>query len=140
MERDREINPFVWVLIFIIGAAVIGVGAWGFRVLTSEVKGEGDAIIQRNSAENWTAAQARFEENYAEIVATDLKIIDAKARMEASPDDEYAEATYYGTQSYCRSVVADYNADANKFLAGDFRSADLPEYIGSDNPLTDCEA
>lgn len=127
---------------FIVGLvcfAMIGLAVWGVRVATSDVKGEGDAVIQKNSAENWTKAQARFESLYAEIVATDRKVTAAKERVDADPDDRTAADTYFGTQNVCLSFVADYNAEARTYLSADFRAADLPEQIDDLDPTTDCK-
>lgn len=119
--------------------ALLTVGAWGVKVATSGIRGEGDAVIQRNSAENWTTAQARFEGLYAEIIATDQKVQIAKEALDANPDDRTATDNYYGTRTVCLSIVADYNAEARSFLAANFRAADLPDQIDSRNPATDCQ-
>lgn len=137
--RDREPNPIVWLIVTVIILALSGVGVWVFRVLTSEIKGQGDAIIQRNSAENWTAAQARFEDMYAEVVATDRKVTAAWEAYQADAENLTAKQTYYGTQNVCYSMVADYNAEARKFLSEDFRSADLPAQIDEFDTATDCK-
>ena len=42
-------------------------GGFALKVALSGPKGVGDAIIQKNSAENWTKAQAEFENLYAGI-------------------------------------------------------------------------
>ena len=113
--------------------------AWGSRVLTSGIVGQGNAIIQKNSAENWTKAQGEFESIYAEIEATDRKITVAKAALDLDPEDLTAKQTYTGTQNVCLSMVADYNAKARNYLAAEFRAADLPAQIDSLNPNTDCQ-
>lgn len=122
--------------------ALVSVGAWVFRVVTADIKGEGDAIIKQQSAENWTKEQAAFEDLYAEIVATDRKITsaaEAKALATNDSDMRTATDTYIGTKNVCLSFVADYNAKARSFLAEEFRAADLPAQISSTNPTTDCE-
>lgn len=63
-----------WVITIIAIAALIGAVWWGITVLTSEVRGQGDGVIQRNSAQNWLDAQARFEENYQEYESTLVRI------------------------------------------------------------------
>ena len=126
----------------ILVIALVGIGAWVFRVLTADIKGEGDAIIKRESAENWTKEQAAFEDLYAEIVATDRKItVAAVAQALATTESDRLTAgqVYIGTQGVCLSFVADYNAKARSFLADEFRAADLPEQIGTTDPTTDCE-
>lgn len=120
-----------WVLIILL-ALLLAAAVWGMRVLTSEVRGQGDAVIQRNSAENWVAAQAKFEGNYAEYEATLVKIEERAALAAADPDDKTLRTEVSGLRSYCASVAADYNADARSFLLEDFRSADLPGRLDAD--------
>ncbi|AWY05716.1 hypothetical protein SEA_GRETCHEN_28 [Microbacterium phage Gretchen] len=112
---------------------------WGVGVAVSGPKGQGDAYAQKNSAQNWTAAQARFEELYADIVATDRKITVAAEQKAADPGDKTAADTYLGTVNYCISAVGEYNAEARKYLAADFRAADLPAQIDNYDPSTDCK-
>ncbi|HEY9251711.1 MAG TPA: hypothetical protein VIP06_03550 [Nocardioides sp.] len=127
------------VLAVLLGVIALGWGIWALNVAMSPVRGTGDAYAQRNSAQNWTTAQARFEDLYAEVVATDRKITVAKERIDADPDDRTAKDTYFGTKSVCLSIVADYNADARKYLSESFRAADLPEQISAIDPTTDCK-
>lgn len=119
----------VWWIILLVVALIIGIAGWAFTVATSEVKGQGDAVIQRNSAENWLAAQKRFEDNYADIDATIVKIEQARPRITDGSATEEERIRFDGLRSYCASVVADYNADARDFLQEEFRAADLPSSI-----------
>lgn len=141
MEYDRaERRRFIlWTVIAVVVAITVGWGIWAFTVATSQVRGQGNAIIQKNSAQNWTKAQAEFEDMYAHIEASDRKIVIAKERMDANPGDRIAEDNYYGSMTVCQSQVADYNALARSYTAQDFRSADLPDQIDSRNPTTDCK-
>lgn len=133
-------NRSRWLLVLILLILVLGpVAVWGLRVATSETKGRGDAVIEKNSAQNWTRAQARFEDLYAEIVATDRKVAVAKEALDADPNDRTLRDTYLGTRTVCLSFVADYNAEARKYLAGDFRAADLPPQINDTDRTTDCK-
>ena len=147
-DDRREANKWFglglgwWVLIVIVAIALTA-GIWGLQVATSGVKGQGDAQIQKNSAENWIKAQARFEQNYAEVKAADVKITNTYKMWQDDPTDKTAKQTYTGLQSYCLSVVAAYNADARSYLSEDFRSADLPDQIQTEGPsankATDCK-
>jgi hypothetical protein len=143
-DERRELNRFGrlglgwWLIIVLVGVLVSG-ALWGLGVLLSGPRGVGDAIVEKNSAENWTAAQARFEDLYQEILASDRRIDIAYDAKTASPDDRTAEQTYTGTLSYCTSVVAQYNAEARKFLSEEFRAANLPAEISNTNPATDCK-
>ncbi|MDY0984646.1 hypothetical protein SOM10_12140 [Microbacterium sp. CFBP9023] len=115
-----------WFIAILIAALVVGGGLWWLNVATSGIRGQGDGVVQRNSAENWLDAQARFENNYAEYESTLVRIDVAYNAHIASPDDKTLEQTYLGTVGYCTGLVADYNADARDFLREDFRAADLP--------------
>lgn len=123
----------------ILGIIALFVGGYLITVAVSGPKGVGDAIIQKNSAENWTAAQARFEELYADIVATDRKIDVAAELLATNPNDKTYQQTLAGTKSYCEEIVGDYNAEARKFKAEEWRSPDLPPQIDTYNPATDCK-
>lgn len=138
-ERAEARRSVKWGLIALGAVLALVALIWGINVATSGVRGQGDAVVQRNSAANWTKAQAEFEERYATIEAQDRKIQNHYDRLQANPDDRFAETNYYGARDVCESAVADYNAKARTFLAGDFRSADLPAQIDSTNPLTDCK-
>ena len=132
-----------WFFVILAVVALVGVGIWGFTVVTSGPKGQGDAVIEKNSAENWLKAQARFEQNYAEIKTTDVKINNAYMLWQEDPEDKTLQQTYAGLTSYCLGVVADYNADARSYLSENFRAADLPDQIETEgnlaDPATDCK-
>jgi hypothetical protein len=123
-------------LLVIIAIPIV---VWIVNVASSGVVGQGNAIIQKNSAENWTKAQGEFESIYAEIEATDRKITAAKTALDLDPEDLTAKQTYTGTQNVCLSMVADYNAKARNYLAAEFRAVDLPAQIDAMNPNTDCQ-
>lgn len=128
----------IWIVVALIVAGLIGWGIWALNVATSGVRGQGDGIVQRNSAENWLDAQARFVENYELIVAADKQIAAHAEALAKHPEDRILQTNYTGSVNACLSIVADYNADAQNFLREDFRSADLPERITGSDPATDC--
>lgn len=138
-DRAQIKKMVIWIVVGVVLAVLLGWGIWALRVATSGVAGQGNAVVQKNSAANWTRAQADFVVLYASIEAQDRKINNAWERLEADPDDRFAETNYYGARDVCESTVADYNAKALSFLAKDFRGADLPEQIDDTNPLTDCK-
>ena len=137
--RGGTWRAIVWVLVVLGVIALISIGVWGFRVITSDVKGQGDAVIIKNSANNRIAAQEQFEQLYADIKASDQKITVAAAAVAADPNDKTAQQNLTGMQNYCLSVVGDYNALARKYSAEDFRSVDLPVQIDQSLPSTDCK-
>jgi len=143
-DARREANKFAvwgigWWLIVIVILLVLSVAGWGISVAVSGIQGQGDAIKQKNSAENWTAAQAGFEQSYQDIISTDQKIVLAYEQVQAFPEDKTVFQTYTGLQSYCLSAVAEYNADARSYLLEDFRASDLPQEIDTNNSTTDCK-
>ena len=127
------------VLAAILLIALIWWGVWAVSVATSGPKGQGDAIKTKNSAENWTAAQAKFEKLYAGIQAADQKTELASQRLASNPNDLTLQQQYAGVQSGCISLVADYNAESRKFLSEDFKATDLPYQIDATRPSFDCK-
>lgn len=128
----------VWVIAVLLFVSVIGVAVWGFGVLTSDVKGRGDAVVKKNSATNRISAQERFEDLYAEIVAADAKIGPARQAYKMNPSP-VNQTNLTGLTNYCLDVVADYNAEARKYTSEDFRSTDLPAQIDGFDSATDCK-
>lgn len=139
VARSASWRIGVFVAVWIGVLAILGVAFWGFRVLTSDIKGQGNAVIIKNDAVNRIAQQERFEQLYADIKAADLKVEVAHIALQGNPIDKTLQTNYTGTINYCISVVADYNALARKYSAEDFRAADLPEQIVQSDPSTDCK-
>lgn len=128
----------VLIVILILGG-LISAGIWALGVATSGIKGQGDAVKTNNSAENWTAKQAFFEDKYEAIKAADQKIgLYAKAAA-ADPKDKTAATNLQGITSQCINYVAEYNAESRKFLSQDWKSVDLPTEIGNTISATDCK-
>lgn len=122
----------------IIAAILIIPAVFGIRVALSGIFGQGGAVINKNDAVNRVAAQERFESLFAEIKAADQRLdVLADAVKE---DPSYTNKTNLtGGRTYCLSVVADYNAEARKYSARDFRAYDLPAQIDQYDPTTDCK-
>lgn len=118
-------------------SALISVGIWGFKVATAPIKGQGDASITKYSAENWTAAQARFEDMYSDIEATDRKIEVAQATLDADPTDKTAKQTLSGDSAKDDGTYG--NGDPGIFFFfttdGIMVETDL-NYIQTDAPLS----
>lgn len=142
MNPRKPWTPLKTILVIIaaiLGAMLFAALIFGIRVGTAPFRGQGSAHITKYSAENWTKAQAKFEDLYAEIEGADRKIELAQQAVDADPADKTAQQTLTGTQNYCISVVADYNAEARKYLASDFKAADLPDQISTTSQATDCK-
>lgn len=139
----RPARTGMWVVVGIIAfVLVIGSVLWGLGVLSSPVRGAGDAYAQKNGAGNFISAQRGFVADDNEYKATKLKIIDA-AKIVA--DDKTAVAPTDGLAAYqfqrqvtddkttvqqltqhCQDVAADYNTRAGSYLSQDFLGANLP--------------
>lgn len=128
-----------WWVILIIVVCGFAIGVWTFNVATSGVKGQGDAQIEKNSAENWVQAQADFHKYYEGILADDRKIDDAAAQLKSNPDDQVIQTNLTGLKNHCQDLVATYNTKAQSFLAKDFRDAGLPAQIDLNNSSTNCK-
>lgn len=126
------------VLAILALVAVIGIGVWGFKVATSDIKGQGDATRQKNDATNRIAAQQRFEDLYQEVIQSDRRITMLADATERDPST-VNQTNLTGAINYCLDVVGDYNAEARKFTAEEFRAADLPAQIDNLDPATDCQ-
>jgi hypothetical protein len=113
-------------------------GGYAFSVAMSGPKGVGDAIKQKNSASNWTRAQAEFEDRYEQVKALDRKIKVHREALDKDPSNGILQTNLTGVTSACMSAVADYNADSKKYLMEEFKSADLPYQIDDALATTDC--
>lgn len=127
------------VVVIVLGALVAG-GVWLTSVLTSDLKGQGDAEKIKNSAPNRIQAQEKFEDLYAEIRAADVNIGLADERAAAAPADNKLATELAGLRQYCNTLVGRYNAEARKFRSEQFRAIDLPAKIDDTDRLTDCRA
>jgi len=137
--RGGTVRVMLWIGVVVVFFGVLGGAIWGVRVMTSDTAGKGNAVIQKNDANNRIAAQQRFEQLYQDIVASDRKITAAQQAVDAAPNDKTAQQNLTGTINYCISVVGDYNALTRSYTAEDFRAIDLPAQIDNSDPTTDCK-
>ncbi|NWL34460.1 hypothetical protein [Paenarthrobacter nitroguajacolicus] len=136
---NSTLKSIALVLAILAGITLIGWAGWAISVAVSGPKGQGDAIKTKNSAENWTRAQAKFEELHQGIQSADKKAELAAERLKASPNDVTLQQQHAGVQSGCIGLVAEYNAESRKFLSEDFKSIDLPYQIDTTAPAFDCK-
>jgi hypothetical protein len=153
--RRVKIVIAAFVALVVLAPAAI----WGVRVMTSDTRGAGNVEIERNSAENRVRAQAFFEQSYQDIQKFDVQIVDAQKAYDnfiatnpkPTADDVVAaqiytqqlnsrQVTLTGLQQQCQSTVADYNAEARKTLAAEWRSKELPYQIDGSSSATDCKS
>ena len=128
-----------WIMIIAAIVALIGIGIWVFTVATSDIKGRGDAVSQKNSAKNWIEAQREFNSTFQEIKSDDRKINDTKVALDADPTSQVLKTNYEGLKQHCNTLVGNYNTDARSYLKEKFRDADLPSEINLSDPSTDCK-
>lgn len=133
-SRAVAARGYGWIIATIIIFLILAGGGWTIKVLLSDAKGRGDAIVQKNSATNRIGAQERFEDLYAEVKAEANQIGVLAAAANADPS-AYNNTNLVGAKTHCLSVVGDYNALARKYTAAQFRAADLPESLSA----IDCE-
>jgi len=129
----------IWVTGIAIVVMLLSGLVWGIRVVTSDVRGQGDALSRKNSGTNRIAAQERFEDMYQDVLAADRRIDVLADALKASPKSHVAQINLTGAITYCIEVAADYDAEARKYTAADFRAIDLPEQIDALDPATDCK-
>jgi len=129
----------LWIGVIFLVVSLLSVAGWGVTILISNIRGQGNAIIQKNEASNQIFAQQNFEERYQDILGADRRIDVVYVALQADPSDPTLQTNYTGTVNYCIDAVAEYNADARKFLLEDFKAQDLPDVISNTNPLTDCK-
>jgi hypothetical protein len=159
-EADRWDPRRVKIILAVFLAVVIiaPVSIWGIRVATSDTRGAGNVELERNSAGNRVRAQAFFEQSYQDIKKFDVQVVDAQKAYDdfvtnnpkPSADDLVAaqiygqqlnsrQVTLTGLQQQCQNTVANYDAEARKTLAAEWRSNELPYQIDYSSPETDCK-
>jgi hypothetical protein len=119
---------------------------WGVTVVVSGIKGQGDSVIKKNSADNFISAQATFErdnETYKTFLA---QIKDAKQQLDAfkqehgtapngTPYDptldqeNNLQTALTGLKQQCQNTVTDYNTKSRSYLSEDFKDNGLPESL-----------
>lgn len=122
--------------LIVVVCVVFGLGAWAFKVVTSDAKGRGDSVIIKNSAPNRIQAQEEYVRLFKEVQRADkqLDILNASRKTSAA-----AETRYVGAVSYCQSVTADYNTLNEKYRTADFIPAGYPSQIDESDTTTDCK-
>lgn len=123
----------------VIGGVVLLValswGVWAFGVWTSDIVGRGEATKTKNNSTNRIIAQERFEDMYAEIEASSLRIETLQAA--AKDDPSYTnKVSATGAVTYCQGLVGQYNADSRKYTSAEFKAIDLPASIDASTMCT----
>ena len=141
VKESARWGLWAWI-VSLVALAVIGGIIWlifGLNTATSDIRGRGGAIQNKNSAVNRVAAQQQFETDWQDILAADRRIDVLYQVLQGDPKDPVAQTNYSGAVLICQQNVADYNALAQQYLSKDFRPANLPETIDNTDPTTDCK-
>jgi hypothetical protein len=119
-------GALVWGIVILIIIAILGGLIWGFNVMTSGVKGQGDAVRINNSAENWTEKQRKFEKLNEAVISNKELVALHKENLASDPDNLTLKQTLAGVRSGCVKSVSAYNAESRMVLSQDWKSPDLP--------------
>lgn len=129
MEAVRIIAITVFSLVAVMVLAVgLFLAGQQIRRWVAPVEGQTGAIERRESASNRIAKQEMFEQLYADIQAVQIQIETTSKTLDESGGSErdFYISVLNGQRNHCLSLVADYNAEANKFTSEQFRDVSLP--------------
>lgn len=125
---------------------VLRLGFFGADVATSGIRGQGGVIIEINKAENRIESQQWFEQVYGDIKSYSQQIVTQEKALAGyrqantnKPDpvgniaseDARLSQVVTGLKNQCVSAVNDYNAEARKVLAEQWRSPELPNKLNT---------
>ena len=128
----------VWVIVILLFFGLIGIAVWAFSVVTSDVKGQGDATKTKNSGTNRISAQEEYVDVYNDILAAD-KRVDVMADAVKRDPNTVNNTNLTGAINYCIQRVADYDGLIDKYTSADFIPEGYPEKIDSLSSDTDCK-
>ena len=138
----------VWIAVGLVAVILAPMLVWGFGVATAGIFGRGEAHKIKESAVNRIVQQAAFEQQYADVLKFDQQIEDANrgiaewdkanAGKQGNAIGTLAQQRAYlvqvrdGLVQQCQNTATAYSAGTRKYLAEDFKSADLPYEISLD--------
>lgn len=130
VSRKRLVGEtWFWIAVVVVIVAVIGIGAWAFGVFTSDVRGAGGAIKQRNSTVNRVQKQELFEQLAADYDGYLVKIGQLKlvvSTTSSEVDKELRTTELLGVQQICVDAAQQFNAESKKYTSRVWKSAGLP--------------
>jgi hypothetical protein len=129
----------VWVIAAVLFIGLIGGGIWVFKVVTSDVRGAGDATQRINDGKNRIASQESFEALYQQIMTYDRNLDQAAKDKADHPGDAILATNYSGLVKQCNDAVGQYNADARKISRAKWLSPLLPYEIDQTDVRFDCK-
>lgn len=129
---------YKWWVAAVVAVFTIGALIWGLTVITAGPKGAGDAHKTNQSGSNRIAKQEMFEQLYADIQASDANLTVLHDAMVDDPS--YVNKTNYNAgRLQCTNLVHNYDAEARKYTAKDWRDNKLPSAINQTDPKFDCK-
>lgn len=130
VPRKRLVGEvWFWIAVVIGIVAVIGIGAWAFGVFTSDIKGAGGAIKQRNATVNRVQKQEMFEQLAADYDGYLVKIGQLKLVVATTSNDidkELRTTELLGMTQVCVDAAQQFNAESKKYTSRVWKSAGLP--------------
>lgn len=139
VARGASWRVAIWVIAIVLFCGLIATSIWAFKVVTSDVKGAGDATTQINSANNRINSQEWFHAQYAVILTADENLENAFDDMKAHPNDSFYQVNFTGLRNRCNEMVNNYNAEAMKVSRAKWLDPTLPVKIDSTDQATDCK-
>lgn len=124
-----ERHPVIAGVLGLLGSIVVIAGIWAASVALSGVTGSGGAIKRNNSTGNRIEQQANYEDlatGYDGYLQK-IKLAQTALKVANTPlDKQIAETNLEGVQQTCIDTAQEFNADSQKYLARDWKSAGLP--------------
>ena len=136
VPRRRLVGEvWFWIVIVFATVAVIGIGAWAFGIFTSDVRGAGGAIKQRNSTVNRVQKQEMFEQLAADYDGYIVKIhgLVVAVKTTTDPTDKsLRETELVGLRQVCVDAAQQFNAESRKYTSRVWKSAGLPASLDAE--------
>ncbi len=130
---------YKWAIAAVIAVLSIIALVWVLGVLSSDVKGRGEAVKENKSARNRIAQQEGFQQLYQDIQAADERLDVLWDAYQADKTDPILRQNWTGGVNVCTNLVHDYDAKAKKYTAKQWRDEDLPKTIDQTDPKFDCK-
>ncbi|GAC1610332.1 MAG: hypothetical protein NVS3B26_16510 [Mycobacteriales bacterium] len=126
-NRDSGVSEIgVTVLAVVLLMLFIG-GGFVLKTILAPATGRANAYQQQQSATNRIGQNSLFYDLKTDYNATVAKLPTYSAA--AKTGDPAATTNLTGLQSHCADIVGQYASAAGKYLAKDFRDANLPESL-----------
>jgi len=119
-------SVWAWVISCLILTGVIILTVWGLKTAFAGPAGRAGAFRQKEDANNRIFAQQTFEQEQHDFFGYLTKI-----RTYVPPLDSTQQTELEGLRQQCINVAQQYNADSQKYLLRDFKSAGLPRTLNA---------